>query len=66
MHGLTVEDARRLKQQGGGRLRLCRNRNQSEKKTDGEGTVYRHGVIISQSGANQLVQAYTRIFGLIA
>ena len=48
MHSLTVEDARRLQQHGGGRLRLGRKRSQGEKETDGEATVYRHGVIISR------------------
>jgi hypothetical protein len=39
MHGLTVEDARRLQQHGAGRLRLARERYHSEEETDGEGTV---------------------------
>jgi hypothetical protein len=30
MHGLTVEDARRLQQHGAGRLRLARERYQGE------------------------------------
>jgi hypothetical protein len=40
MHGLTVEDACRLQQHGGGRLRLGRERSEGEEETDGEGTVY--------------------------
>ena len=48
MHNLTVEDARRLQQRGGGRLRLGRERSQGEQETNGKGTVYRHGVIISR------------------
>jgi hypothetical protein len=39
MHGLTVEDARRLQQHGGGRLRLGRQRSRGEEETDGKGTV---------------------------
>ena len=39
VHGLAVEDARRLQHRGGGRLRLDRERSQGEEETDGEGTV---------------------------
>ena len=39
MHGLAVEDARRLQQHGGGRLRLGRQRSRCEEETDGKGTV---------------------------